>query len=100
MRASQPMSVGRTIAKNPAGGRGRGTLLRRPRSSGEFSAEGHMLRWAVVFLILGLVAGVLGFTAIAGASIAIAKFLFFLFIAIFLVLLILGFTAARRITGR
>lgn len=59
-----------------------------------------MLRWAIVFLILGLVAGVLGFTAIAGASIAIAKFLFFLFLAVFLVLLVLGLTAARRLTGR
>lgn len=59
-----------------------------------------MLKWALVFLVLGLVAGVLGFTAIAGASIAIAKFLFFIFIAIFVVLLILGMTAVRRITGR
>lgn len=59
-----------------------------------------MLRWALVFLVLGLVAGVLGFTAVAGASIAIAKFLFFLFLAIFLVFLILGITAARRLTGR
>jgi uncharacterized membrane protein YtjA (UPF0391 family) len=59
-----------------------------------------MLRWALVFLVLGVIAGALGFTAIAGASIAIAKFLFFIFIAIFVVLLILGMTAARRITGR
>ncbi|HSC18326.1 MAG TPA: DUF1328 domain-containing protein [Rhizomicrobium sp.] len=59
-----------------------------------------MLKWALVFLVLGLIAGVLGFTAIAGASIAIAKFLFFIFIAVFVVLLILGMTAARRITGR
>ena len=59
-----------------------------------------MLRWAVLFLVLGLIAGVLGFNLIAGVSIAIAKFLFFLFIAIFLVLLILGLTAARRLTGR
>jgi len=59
-----------------------------------------MLRWAVLFLVLGLIAGVLGFNLIAGVSIAIAKFLFFLFIAIFLVLLVLGLTAARRLTGR
>ncbi|MFL5240230.1 MAG: DUF1328 domain-containing protein [Rhizomicrobium sp.] len=59
-----------------------------------------MFRWAVVFLVLGLIAGVLGFNLIAGVSIAIAKFLFFLFIAIFVVLLILGLTAARRLTGR
>ncbi|HXM00752.1 MAG TPA: DUF1328 domain-containing protein [Rhizomicrobium sp.] len=58
-----------------------------------------MLRWAVIFLILGLVAGVLGFTSIAGASIAIAKFLFFLFVAIFVILLVLGLTAARKVTG-
>ena len=59
-----------------------------------------MLRWALVFLVLGLIAGVLGFTAVAGASIAIAKFLFFVFLAVFVVFLILGLTAARRLTGR
>ncbi|HTK78971.1 MAG TPA: DUF1328 domain-containing protein [Rhizomicrobium sp.] len=56
-----------------------------------------MLRWAILFLILGLIAGVFGFTTIAGASIAIAKLLFFLFVAIFLIFLILGLTAARRL---
>ena len=34
-----------------------------------------MLHWALVFLVIGLIAGVLGFTGIAGASIAIAKIL-------------------------
>lgn len=57
-----------------------------------------MLRWAILFLILGLIAGALGFTSIAGASIAIAKFLFFIFLAVFLVLLLLGVSAARGIT--
>jgi uncharacterized membrane protein YtjA (UPF0391 family) len=56
-----------------------------------------MLKWALIFLVIGLVAGLLGFTGIAGASIAVAKLLFFVFIAIFLVLLILGLTAARRV---
>lgn len=55
-----------------------------------------MLRWAFIFLAIGLVAGLLGFTGIAGTSIAIAKFLFFIFLAIFLVLLIAGLTVARR----
>ena len=58
-----------------------------------------MLRWALIFLVLGLIAGALGFTTTAGASIAIAKFLFFIFLAIFVVLLIAGLTAARSITG-
>ncbi|MGD0864197.1 MAG: DUF1328 family protein [Rhizomicrobium sp.] len=56
-----------------------------------------MLRLAFLFLILGLIAGVLGFTGIAGASFAIAKFLFVLFLLIFVVLLIAGLTIARRL---
>ena len=58
-----------------------------------------MLRWAILFLIIGLVAGVLGFGGIAGASFAIAKLLFFVFIAIFVILLIAGLTVARRVGG-
>jgi uncharacterized membrane protein YtjA (UPF0391 family) len=59
-----------------------------------------MLKWAVIFLVIGLIAGVLGFTTIAGASIAIAKIIFFIFIAIFVVLLILGLTVYRDVSGR
>jgi uncharacterized membrane protein YtjA (UPF0391 family) len=58
-----------------------------------------MLRLALLFLVLGLVAAILGFGGIAGASFAIAKFLFFIFLVIFLVLLFLGVTAARRLGG-
>jgi uncharacterized membrane protein YtjA (UPF0391 family) len=54
-----------------------------------------MLHWALVFLAIGLIAGVLGFTGIAGASIAIAKILFFVFMVIFLALVIGGLTVAR-----
>lgn len=56
-----------------------------------------MLKWALIFLILGLVAGVLGFGGIGGAFIGIAKFLFFVAIAIFLVFLVLGVMAGRKI---
>jgi uncharacterized membrane protein YtjA (UPF0391 family) len=56
-----------------------------------------MLRWALIFLVIGLVAGILGFTNVAGASIAVAKILFFVFLVIFLVLLIAGLTVARRV---
>jgi uncharacterized membrane protein YtjA (UPF0391 family) len=52
---------------------------------------------ALVFLVIGLIAALLGFTTIAGASFAVAKFLAALFLVIFLVLLVLGLTAARRI---
>jgi len=54
-----------------------------------------MLRWALIFLVVGLIAGLLGFTGIAGASVTIAKFLFFLFLAICVVFLVLGLTVFR-----
>jgi uncharacterized membrane protein YtjA (UPF0391 family) len=57
-----------------------------------------MLYWAAVFLVIGLVAGILGFTTIAGASIAIAKFLAGIFLVLFVVFLLLGLTAANRLT--
>ena len=56
-----------------------------------------MLYWAFVFLVVGLVAALLGFTSVAGASFAIAKFLAALFLILFLVFMIIGMTAARRI---
>ncbi len=58
-----------------------------------------MLRWALIFLILGLIAAALGFTNIAGASIDIAKILFFVFAVIFVIMLVLGLTVARKATG-
>jgi len=56
-----------------------------------------MLHMALVFLVIGLVAALLGFTTIAGASFAIAKFLAALFLVLFLIFLIVGLAAARRI---
>ena len=44
-----------------------------------------MLHWSLIFLVIALIAGVLGFTTVAGAAIGIAKILFFVFIAIWLV---------------
>jgi uncharacterized membrane protein YtjA (UPF0391 family) len=56
-----------------------------------------MLHMALVFLVIGLLAALLGFTTIAGASFAIAKFLAGLFLILFLVFMIIAMTAARRI---
>ncbi len=58
-----------------------------------------MLKWAFIFLIIALIAGLLGFTTVAGASMAIAKTLFFVFLVIFLILLVAGLVAARKATG-
>jgi uncharacterized membrane protein YtjA (UPF0391 family) len=56
-----------------------------------------MLRWAVIFLIIAIVAGLFGFTGIAAASAGIAKILFGIFVLLFLVALLLGIAAARKI---
>lgn len=56
-----------------------------------------MLRWAVTFLVIGLVLALLGFGGIGGAFIGVAKILFFVAIAIFVVLLLLGLLAGRGI---
>lgn len=58
-----------------------------------------MLRLALTFLVVGLIAALLGFTTIAGVSIEIAKFLAFLFLLAFLVFLVLGLLAGRRLTS-
>ena len=52
-----------------------------------------MLRWALIFLVLGLVAALFGFTSIAGAAIGIAKILFYVFLALFVVALLIGMTS-------
>lgn len=54
-----------------------------------------MLHWALTFLVLGLIAALFGFTGIAGASIGIAKILFFVFLAIFVVMLLMGAARGR-----
>jgi uncharacterized membrane protein YtjA (UPF0391 family) len=58
-----------------------------------------VLHMALVFLVIGILAALLGFTTIAGASFAIAKLLAGLFLVLFLVFLIAGLAAARRIVG-
>jgi len=56
-----------------------------------------MLHMALVFLVIGLISALLGFTTIAGASFAIAKFLAGLFLVLFIVFLVIGLMAARKI---
>ena len=41
-----------------------------------------MLRYAIIFLIIAIVAGIFGFGGIAGTSAGIAKILFFVFLVI------------------
>ena len=49
-----------------------------------------MLGWALTFFIIAIIAGLLGFTNIAGAAIGIAKILFFIFLVLFVIFLVMG----------
>lgn len=50
----------------------------------------RMFKWAIIFFILAMVAGLLGFGIIANLSYGIAKILFFVFIGLFVISLIFG----------
>jgi uncharacterized membrane protein YtjA (UPF0391 family) len=52
--------------------------------------EAAVLRWALIFLVVALIAAVLGFGGIAGGAAEIAKILFYLFLVVFVISLILG----------
>jgi uncharacterized membrane protein YtjA (UPF0391 family) len=56
-----------------------------------------MLRWALIFLVVALVAGLLGFTSIVGPAVAIAKILFLIFIVLFLVSLVMHLLRGRGV---
>lgn len=47
-----------------------------------------MLRWALAFFVVALIAGVLGFAGVTLAAVAIAKMFFYLFLILFLVTLV------------
>jgi uncharacterized membrane protein YtjA (UPF0391 family) len=54
-----------------------------------------MLGWAVTFLIIALIAAVLGFGAIAGTAIEIAKIIFFVALILFVISAVFGLMRGR-----
>ena len=52
-----------------------------------------MLTWAIIALVFALIAGALGFTGIARAAGTVAKVLFGVFLAVAVVLFVLGAVA-------
>jgi uncharacterized membrane protein YtjA (UPF0391 family) len=54
-----------------------------------------MLGWALTFLVVALIAGVLGFTTIAGTAIGVAKILFYVFLVLFLVSVVMNAVRGR-----
>ena len=57
-----------------------------------------MLGWAVTFLIIALIAAVLGFGGIAGVAIEIAKIIFFVALLLFVISAVFGLVGGRRTT--
>ena len=54
-----------------------------------------MLSWVITFLVIALIAGILGFSGVAGASIEIAKLIFFIAVVLFLVSAVIGVARGR-----
>jgi uncharacterized membrane protein YtjA (UPF0391 family) len=55
-----------------------------------------MLRWALLFLVVALVAALFGFTDVAGTSMVAAKILFFVFLVLFVISLLMGTRSPRE----
>ena len=56
-----------------------------------------MLKWALIFFIVSLVAGLFGFTGIAVGAAEISKILFFVFLVLFAIFLDAGLLAVDRL---
>ncbi|HVQ82291.1 MAG: DUF1328 domain-containing protein [Pseudolabrys sp.] len=56
-----------------------------------------MLKWALIFLIIAVVAGIFGFTNVEAASATIAQWLFGIFVVLFLGALIIGLTLGAKL---
>ncbi len=54
-----------------------------------------MLGWALIFLVIAIIAAIFGFGGIAGTATSIAVVLFWIFLAVFIITLILGLVRGR-----
>jgi uncharacterized membrane protein YtjA (UPF0391 family) len=57
-----------------------------------------MLGWALTFLVIALIAAVLGFGGIAGFAVEIAKIIFFVAIILFVISAVFGVIRGRSPT--
>ena len=56
-----------------------------------------MLRWAFIFLVIAIIAGIFGFTDVEAASATIAQWLFGIFLVLFLGALAIGLAIGARL---
>lgn len=55
-----------------------------------------MLRYAVIFFVIAIIAAIFGFGGIAAGAASIAKILFFVFIALFVITLLFGASLFKK----
>lgn len=56
-----------------------------------------MLKWALIFLVVSVIAGALGFTGVASAAGTVAKVLFGIALVLFLIFLVLALLAGEMV---
>jgi uncharacterized membrane protein YtjA (UPF0391 family) len=56
-----------------------------------------MLKWAVIFLLIAIVAGIFGFTGVEQASATVAQWLFGIFLVLFIGALAIGLAIGARL---
>ena len=56
-----------------------------------------MLKWAVIFLIIAIIAGIFGFTDVQAASASIAQWLFGIFLVLFIGALVIGLAIGSKL---
>ena len=57
-----------------------------------------MLKWALIFFVVSIVAGLFGFTGIAVGAAEVSKILFFVFLVLFAIFLVAGLLAVDRLS--
>jgi uncharacterized membrane protein YtjA (UPF0391 family) len=55
-----------------------------------------MLRWSAIFFVIAVVAAIFGFGGIAEGAASVAKVLFFIFLALFLIAIIFGASIFKK----
>lgn len=61
--------------------------------------NGIVLKWALIFFVISVIAGLLGFTNVASGTRTIARAFFAIFIIIFLIVLVLALTGVSLVAG-
>jgi uncharacterized membrane protein YtjA (UPF0391 family) len=58
-----------------------------------------MLKWAFIFLLIAIVAGIFGFSGVEQASATIAQWLFGIFLVLFIGAIAIGLAIGARLTS-